>query len=471
MTLRQAYGPMLAQMIQDSASRRQMLRASLLLAGAEIILLALHGDRPGPAGNLVLVCMPWVALQLWCGAFLKNAIRQNRPEYAALVPHLRSRLIRATAAMYAVEIALLAVMCGLVFGHAGYGLVFGGAVTVLTIFMNRYMALAWVMALAIPFGMSYAVNSLPVLLAKLDEGLVTAAAMGPIMLLGGWGLHLILPRAGDRHWDWQSRFNQRQAAVSCGLANTSSGRAPSRFRRMMQSFYLSALRRDSRRGVATDRALMHAIGPGAHPARVIAFSLVSTLLALVIGRFLSDSARTGLTIATGLTQLGAVLMYAISVADDVLLHGAEQQLYLLTPAAPAATRINRLLTSTVLRRALAVWLASFACVLCLDSVLAGHLRLHGVSFAMAMVVLWTVTPLLRNYAVAPARRLGVTWTAVIVFVVLVCLAAVGLLQTAPDFPWYVVGSLAGFGAVIAIGLRWRALMTLPPVLPAGRLAV
>lgn len=179
MTIRQAYGPMLAQMIQDSASRRQMIRASLLLAAAEIVLLALHGDCHGPSGNLVLVCMPWVALQLWCGAFLKNAIRQNRPEYAGLVPHLRSRLIRLTAAMYAVEIALLAVMCGLVFGHPGYGLVFGGAFAVLSIFMNRYMALLWIMALAIPFGTSYVINDLPRLLAGANEAVVTAAAMVP----------------------------------------------------------------------------------------------------------------------------------------------------------------------------------------------------------------------------------------------------------------------------------------------------
>lgn len=471
MTIRQAYGPMLAQMIQDSASRRQMIRASLLLAAAEIVLLALHGDGHGPSGNLVLVCMPWVALQLWCGAFLKNAIRQNRPEYAGLVPHLRSRLIRLTAAMYAVEIALLAVMCGLVFGHAGYGLVFGGAFAVFSIFMNRYMALAWIMALAIPFGTSYVINDLPRLLAGANEAVVTATALVPIMVLGGWGLHLLLPRGGDGHWNWQARFSQRYAALTCAPANPSARQAPSRLKQVMQSFYLAALRRDSQRGVAPDRALMHAIGPGAHPARMIAFSLVSTLLALVIGRFLSDDARAGMTIATGLMQLGAVLMYAISVADDVVLHGAEQQLYFLTPAAPAADRINRLLVTTVLRRALAVWLVSLACVLCLDSALAGHPSLHGVSFAMSMVVLWTVTPLLRNYAVAPARRLGVTWTVVIVFVVLVCLGAVGLLQAAPNFPWYAVGSVAGIGAVIYMSLRLRALMALPPVLPAGRLSI
>lgn len=468
MTLRQAYGPMLAQLIQDSASRRQMIRASLLLAAAEIVLLVLHGDRHGPSGNLVLVCMPWVALQLWCGAFLKNAIRQNRPEHAGLVPHLRSRLIRVTAAMYAVQIALLAVMCGLVFGHAGYGLVFGGAFAVFSIFMNRYMALAWVMALAIPFGMPYLINDLPSLLAGLNEAAVTAAAVVPMVLLGGWGLHLLLPRGGDGHWRWQAQFTQRQAALTCGRNSTS---APSRLKQVMQSFYREALRRDSRRGVAPDRALMHAIGPGAHPARVIAFSLVSTVLALVIGRFLSDGARTGMTIATGLMQLGAVLMYAISVADDVLLHGAEQQLYFLTPAAPSAARINRLLVTTLLRRALVVWLVSLACLVCLDSALAGHLSLNGVSFAMAMVVLWTVTPLLRNYAVAPAQRLGVTWTVVIVIMVLVCLSAVGLVQAAPNFPWYEVGSVTGLGAAIYMGLRWRALMALPPVLPAGRLAV
>lgn len=472
MTVRSAYGPLLAQLFQDTSTRRQLIRISLLLMAGEILLLW-YGAGPGDFGKLIWVCLPWVVSQMWCGAFLNNAIRQNRPEYACLVPHLRPRLIRLSAALYGADAALLGWMSWLVFGHAGYGLMFAGMVTVIGIFSSRYNVLGWLLAVLIPMAASFVMTDLMRLLATFNEAALTAAVMAPLLLLGGWGLHLLLPRGGDQHWRWQSRFIQRADALAGKPGKSSAGQQPSRLKRLMQLFYLTALRRDSQSGVTAQRALMHVIGPGAHPGRAIACSLSVTLAALLLGCLMSDSTRAGMLITTSLLQLGAVLLYAIGVADDVVLHSAEQQLFLLTPAAPAAARINRLLTLTVLRRALAVWLVSLACATGLDSMRSGHVGLSGTSFALAMGMLWTLLPLLRNYAIVPGKRLGVEWsvTVVLALLVLACLGAVALTQAAPDFPWYQVGSATGIGALIYLGLRWRALMTLPAVLPAGRLAV
>lgn len=470
-SLRQVYGPLLAQVIQDQATYRRMMRMSLLLLAAEIILLTLHGGPLGTAGKLVMVCLPWTLMQIWAGGFMRLAIRQNRPEYACLVPNLRSRLIRLVAACYTFDAVVLALIAGLAFGHAGYGLMFSGLGTVVIIFLNRYVKLTWLMAFVIPFGTPFIMNDLPALLAPISETALTLAVMPVAALLSGWGLHLLLPRGGDRHWTWQYQFSQRQNMLAGQSTQACTTQESTRLRQLLRRLYVATLRRDSQPGVAANRAMMHVVGPGAHPGRVMAFSLTSTMVVLLIGCFASDGARVGMLTAIGLVQMGAVLIYAFSAADDVVQHGAEQQLYFLTPAAPAAARINRLLAATLLRRALAVWLVSLVCAVGLDSALAGHAALRGANFAFAMGMLWTLAPLLRNYAVMPARRLGQAWTILTFVVVVLFVVTAALQQSVPDMPWYEMGSVAGIGALIYLGLRWRALMALPPVLPAGRLAV
>jgi hypothetical protein len=472
-SFRQAYGSLLAQLVQDKCTYRQMVRMTLLLALAELALWLFPG-RPGvrPGQLMVMLSLPWTALQIWTGAFLRLAIRQNRPEYACLVPQLRSRLIRLAAAWYVGNALLLSGMSWLAFGHAGYGLMLAGIGSVFMIWMNRFVSLAWVMAVGLPFGAKFLVDDLFPKLSSISEAQMTLVVMPVVVLLCGWGLQLILPSGGDRHWAWQQAFNQRRDAFAGPAARAPTTQPPSRFSQLRQRFYVAALHRDSRPGVTADRAMMHVVGPGAHPGYVLAYSLGSTALALLIV-FLVGRADVGAGVLSvvGLAQLSAVLMYALRVANDVVLHGAEQQLYFLTPAAPAAVHINRLLTATVLWRALLVWLVSLACAAVIDSTLAGHPTLRGASFALAMGVLWTLTPLLRNHAVVPPRIRNLEWTVIIVLVVLVCLGAVVTARVTPNFPWYGLGAVAGISAVVRLALRWRALMALPPVLPAGRLAV
>ncbi|NYE59830.1 hypothetical protein FHW58_000982 [Duganella sp. 1224] len=467
--LRHSYGPLLAQLVQDKALYRQMIRTTVLFAVTQLVLFTSHAGLGSDMDKLLLMLMPWILLQMWAGAFMRNAIRQNRPEYACLVPNLRCRLLRLTAGLYLANTALFSVATGLVFGHPGYGLVLGGAMTVLMILMHRFRALSWGMVLAIPFGTKFLIEGAPSLLGAVSEVTLTLAVTPVAVLLGGWGLRQLLQQGGDRHWTWQASYSQRQDAWT-GVHTPAAG-APvrSRLRKLFLFFYVAALRRDSRPGVAAGRAMTHVLGPGTHPATVIAYSLASTALALAAAWF-NDSPPVVMITTTCLVQLGAVLVYAFSASDDVVLHGPEQQLYLLTPAAPAASAINRLLNAMLLRRALAVWLVSLACAVALDSTLAGRLTLRGLSFMLAMSMLWTVTPLLRNYAIAPARRLGMQWTAVIVIMVVACLTMLAMSRLVSHFAWYEVGSAIGFGALAYLALRWRTLMALPPVLPAGRLA-
>jgi hypothetical protein len=472
-SLRQAYWPLLAQLVQDKCTCRQMMRMTSLLALAGIILWLFPG-HPGarPGQLIVMLSLPWTALQLWTGAFLRFAIRQNRPEYACLVPRLRTRLIRLAAVWCVGNALLLSGMSWLAFDHAGYGLMLAGVGSAFMIWTNRYASLAWMVAGALPFGTAFFVDDLVPMLSGIGEAQMTLAVMPVVVLLCGWGLQLVLPRGGDRHWTWQQKFNQRRDAFAGPAVRAPTTQPPSRFSQLRQRFYIVALQRDSRAGVTADRAMMHVVGPGAHPGYVLTYSLCSTALALLIV-FLVGRADVGAGVLSvvGLAQLSAVLIYTLRVANDVVLHGAEQQLYFLTPAAPAAVHINRLLTTIVLRRALLVWLVSLACAAVIDSTLAGHPTLRGASFALAMGVLWTLTPLLRNHAIMPARIRNLEWTVIIALVVLVCLGAVATARVTPNFPWYGLGAVAGISALVRLALRWRALMALPPVLPAGRLAV
>jgi bacteriorhodopsin len=78
--------------------------------------------------------------------------------------------------------------------------------------------------------------------------------------------------------------------------------------------------------------------------------------------------------------------------------------------------------------------------------------------------------MLRNYAAMPATQNELGPVIITVLIVTACMMALILSHVEPAFPWYWIGS--GIALATAIGLcwRWRRMMALPPVIPAGRLA-
>lgn len=217
--------------------------------------------------------------------------------------------------------------------------------------------------------------------------------------------------------------------------------------------------------------MMHALGTAAHDGTSIAYVLLFTVVAMLVGRHLAgqgEPAVASLTVTLMQASLMlSCLMYAVSVGASAVRKGVEQSLYLLTPAAPAAARVNRVLLRALLWRCLRLWLISLAGAACIDFAVLGRLELRGPVFLLAMLMLPCAGFVLRNYAVMPARQGSI----MAVVTTLLIVVAVGLQQVRPQLPWYWLGSGMALAAVAGLCWRWRRMMALPPLLPAGRLAV
>ncbi|SDF70351.1 MULTISPECIES: hypothetical protein [unclassified Duganella] len=469
---RHGYRILLAQLVNNTASFRMMKRITLLLVVAEIVLLSLYSAGTEAPLPLLMIAVPWGMLQTWCGSFMSSAVLQNRPEYACLVPHLRSRLMVLTAALYCANSVLLGLLTGVVFGHPGYGLLAGMTISTLSMFMHRFNVLAWVMAFVVPAIIPLVFNVLPHVLIAIDRELLLTAVGVLIMLpLGACGLQLIFPRGGERHWAWHARFTRQQNAMAGKTAKISAVQGGQRWQRWIGRLYAGALRQDSQPGVAPARRMMHVLGPAAYGGSYMAYALLTTVGALVIGMLCLDGGnRSGVLAAAGCLQLSAALAYVISVVDNVPRYSAEQRMYFLTPAAPAVADINRMIGKTLLRRFFCVWLVTLVCAVVLDSVAMGRFGLRGSSFALAMGMLWVARPLMRDYATMQPDSGRLDGMVAIVLVTLIILAIMAVADRAPAFPWYEIGVASGIAAAINLAMRWRKLMAMPPVLPAGRLA-
>jgi hypothetical protein len=465
------YTQLLAQLVNDVAGYRAMMRTTIMFVVLEAVLLFVHRSGWLHQQKILLVLVLAALLQRCCGAFLSNAVQQNRPEYACLVPQLRRRLITLMATLYGVNALLVALTCGLVFGHAGYALLAAGLISGMIILMQRFSVIAWAAALLMPFAVQFIMNTLPAVIGNLNEAAVTAAGMLVVIPLMGCALLSLFPKGGDRHWAWYYRFASRQAALT-GRSPTPAARGGNLWQQLLRRAYVAALRRDSQPGTTPARSMLHALGPAAHGGSYIICLLLATALALLFVLYFSGNGEPALVLPWfGLVLLCAAGLYAAAIDHSASRYREEQRLYFLTPAAPLAARINRLLGQVLLQRFMGIWLLSLACVALLDSFMLGHLCLRGINFAVAMAYLWTAGSVLKNYAVVQAgtgRRNGASLGVLLVFGTLVAL----VLRRVEEFSmWYEVGGMLGVLAIARLVLCWRKLMALPPVLPAGRFAM
>jgi hypothetical protein len=236
--------------------------------------------------------------------------------------------------------------------------------------------------------------------------------------------------------------------------------------------YDAALRRDSRGGASQGRMMMHALGRKAHDGGAIIYMLVTTLVMVLVGRELTGQGSSNVVLVSSSTMQGCVLLamliYAVTASANVVRHSAEQALYRLTPAAPPTARINRVLAGTLLFRSLRLWLLSLACAMCIDLATFGQLR--GITFMLATLMLPVAGLVLRNYAVMSRQSGEVVTIAGTVLLVTACIAALWVEEMLPAFPWGWAGGGVLLASAAGLALRWRWLVALPPVLPAGRLA-
>jgi hypothetical protein len=481
------YGQLLRQVVLDRCGRGMMLRVSALLAAVAIgapLLLRLSPALPR-LGGAIAACAAAAAILLWCGTWLRSAARQNQPEYACLVPQLRHRLMVLAVLLLGATVPLVAALLAAVFGHFGYLLAGIGLFCVYMLFVQRYMLLVFLPSAVIFASVSVErrLEQLIGMAAAAGEPAVAGVGLIVVVALGAWGLLAVFPRGGDNHWAWHRKLNARLARQR-NLASPAGAPVASGMPRWMMLWrsvsgaaYREALRRDSRRAVPASaaRMMMHTVGVDGHLGVAVGGLLLLALLTVLAVLYLGPDVRLVQQLAqTSLVQMSvllAPLTYAGGAACAISRRGTEQGLYLLTPGAPRAAALNRLLARALLTRFLLVWLAAFACAAWLDAAIIGGPPLRGATFVMAMAVLPFGRTLLRDYAGMPFSYnhtviVGGCFAGAVVY-----LAAMQIERSVPDMPWFWLGGALALLSVLALGQGWKRMMALPQAFPAGRLAV
>ena len=482
------YGQLLRQVMLDRCGRGMLLRVTALMALVAIgapLLFHLSPALPRFGGAVSAGAIAATVL-LWCGSCLRNAVRQNQPEYACLVPRLRRRLMTLAVLLLGATMLLTAALLATAFGHFGYLLAGMGLFCVYMLFVQRYLLLVFLPSAVIFASVSVAKRLEQLVGVAVAAGEPAMAGVGLIVVavLGAWGLRAAFPRGGDGHWAWHRKLNarlarQRNRAPAAGVSV--AGGVP-RWMRLWCSasgaIYRRALRRDSRRAVPASaaRMMMHTAGVEGHHATSVAALLALAAITLLTLAWLGPDAGLARQLArTSLIQMSVLLgplTYAGGAATAIIRRGTEQSLYLLTPGAPReAATLNRLLARTLLTRFLLVWLAAFACAAGLDAAVVGGPTLRGPTFVMAMAVLPFGRTLLRDYARTPFSYNHMAIISGCFAGAVVYLLAMQVERSVPGMPWFWLGGAMALVSVLAIALRWRRMMRLPPALPAGRLAV
>jgi hypothetical protein len=473
----QVYRQLLLQLVRDEGTYRTLKRVSKLMLGgaALIVAVALYFGKP-LAGKGLLALFLWANAQMWCSAFLKSAIAQNRPEYACLVPQLRVHLMRLTGVLCIASSLLLSMAAALLFGHAGYALLVGGMMNVYILFTTRHVWLAFFPAVIfLPMTQTDYLDKIALVLHD-GLGEPTVAALGSLVLLalGAWGLRTVFPQGGDEHLAWFKRHFRYKDAAATPNRIVPVTRFGEWWQSMRSNRYQAALRADSSTGGTPQRMMMYALGPGAHSAGYITSVVGNTLLALIVLAVAHGLVKSAMFALMGTimqwSMLMASLTYITSVVDGARRYRTEQELFFLSAGAPAQARINRLLGGAMLRGFFTVWLATLVGVTGIDSLVQGQLELRGVTFMLATLILPLACMMLRNYVVMPTVNTP-PWSAWTVLYAIVCNVILSVVNARYDVPWFWLGGVVAAASLLELLRRWRVLLALPPVLPAGRLAV
>ncbi|MYM22513.1 hypothetical protein GTP46_07640 [Duganella sp. FT135W] len=468
---------LVTQVLRDRASCGLLVRLSWFVGACAVGQLIFAYTVGNPAfGNLLMLFLVCGLAYLWCGAILKSSVQQNLPSNAVLVPGLRSSLMRMTAVLYLVATLFTAALSWLLLDRPGYGLLGAGLFSIYVLYAQRYNWLNLLPSVIVVGSMWITKHPMDKLLAAADtvgEPLVTAIGAVLLALLGRHALHAVFPRGGDRHFAWHQCFSRQLARAKGTVLNTEPG-GGMRWLAWLRMPYNAALRFDSRRGAAQGRQMMHVLGTSAHDGGVIAYALVSVIAMSWAGRYLASQTDQIFVMVCSTMMQGmlmmSVLMYAATVATQMVRYSGEQGLYRLTPAAPATAQINRVLLGTLMFRCLRLWGLSVLAIVCIDMIVLGQFELRGITFVLAMLMLPFAGLLLRDYASAPLQQNSLLTVAVSTLVVVIYITLAVVDQTYPGLPLFWFGGAVGVATVVALRLRWQQLMASPAALPSGRMA-
>jgi hypothetical protein len=471
-----AYRQSLLHLMRDRSTSGMLIRLSWFIAACLVgqVIFGYYFGNPVFGDALMFFLLSSLGY-MWCGAYLKSAVLQNQPAHA-LVPGLRGSLMQLTAGLFLASTLATSVLCWLLLDHFGYGLLMGGVFTLYVMYAQRYQWLNLLPSAVIVASISIVKHPLDELVAagdRVGEPLVTLIGVVLLALVGTHAMKTVFPRGGDRHWRWYACYT-RQLARSQGTIVIGEPGGGVRWLAWLRGPYNAALRGDSRHGASQGRQMMHVLGVKAHDAGAIAYAVVSAVLMACVARYLADKSSLGVILFTSTMMQGmlmtSVLLYACTVSAQAVRFSGEQGLYRLTPAAPAAARFNRVLLGMLLFRCLRLWLISTVAIVCIDVVSLGRLELRGITYALSMLTLPFACLLMRDYASAPAVPRALLPMGMSLLVVAAYIALAVAEQAHPGLPLFWCGSGVALVTVIVLGLRWRELTALPPLLPAGRLA-
>lgn len=465
------------QVLRDRAACGLLVRLSWFIAACAVAQMVFAYTVGNPAfGNVLMLFLVSGLAYLWCGAILKSAVQQNLPSNAVLVPGLRSSLMRMTGVLYLTATLLAAALSWLLLDRPGYGLLGAGLFSIYVLYAQRYNWLNLLPSVVIVVSVSVIKHPLDRLLLAADavgEPLVTAMGVVVLALLGRHALQAVFPRGGDRHFAWHQCLTRQLARASGKALNMEPG-GGLRWLAWLRTPYNAVLRADSHRGADQGRQMMHTLGMPAHDGGAIAYVLVSTVIMSCAGRYLASQTDQIFVMVCSTMMQGmlmmSVLMYAATVASQVVRFSSEQGLYRLTPAAPIAAQINRVLLGTLMFRCLRLWALAALAIFCIDAIVLGQLAPRGLTFALAMLMLPFAGFLLRDYASMTLQQNPILMVVVSTLVVVIYIALAVVDQMHPGLPLFWFGGAVGAATVLALRQRWQQLLALPPALPSGRMA-
>ena len=442
-----------------------------LLAVACLGFFAASG-KPELLGLAVL--LPFgVFYCIWWTMFIQSAVRQNAPSHAQLVPYLRGRLIRVTAALWLAG-ALYGSLLGALFGHAGWGLLAVALFMLIFALKQRFPQAGSIPGVAI---LAYIFIPHPefhlwLLLKGVGEPAVTAIGLPLMAIIGAVFLPSLYLGGGDRHRRWQTTFAYRLEAIRTGIMRESDTPESMHWNRLQRSAYTMSLKRVCADGATPAQMQMYALGPNAHWMMYAATPLVLLLLAiparmlLQLSAFLSGLAPLYLTFIV-MIPLGCFVQ---NVGISIYRTSTEQGLMQLAPGAVPASLFNRALARELLGGFFKLWLICAVSGVVLGRTFSGGEASWVYLLSLAGLMLPVSILLLRNYA-AMGAPYGSSATALIAGGMLILTIASRSMKM---LLWPQIWTAIGIASVLLTALLlvrgWRRMMAMPVAFPARRMA-
>lgn len=400
----------------------------------------------------------FMALFHW-DRFLIHTLAQNSPAVAGLVPRQHASVRLAVVLAWLLAVAPVAWL-SLGFEHS---------LLIVLVYVN-YITAAGLMRAGYGAG---SVISMAMILSgmfvfrsnALQQALTQApviAALSVLTLGFAWlALRKAFPRGGERHWRILPGQHKPVSPLNMLLALLKGKR---------DRIYAWKLRYDLQRSPTPGHLMLHALGPNNHR-----FDLLGPLAgALVVAALLWWLASVheahdwfpklivGVVLGSIMAAYGFCVKRFVTSMERT---GTEQALVRLTPGAPDAACMNRVLARQLLAISLSEWLAMAVFTMGMAATLAQAAE-HLIFPASALIATFALNGLaLRNYSDKGMDSYGR-----IIGQGLIVVASFALMMRTMESPlWW---SVSAIGALLAGGFvvydRWRQMLATPPAFPAGR---